>query len=255
MARVAALLQRLNEDADAATIERLADDITGHMLFLVASRRSRGFDIGADEESGHYARPRSSSAGLARELRDIDASCRKAISGKISWQHWVTDWTALPERTKTRLWKPLLKQSKERRVVGGDVQTHNVRTIDRRNVKLLGFATSGFHTLAPKPQDVRTAIKAELFKITARPEAKERRVDLDAKAAREAIRRAYQRLTGHRGGRVLGRNGQPAGKLVELGRAIDATFGTHLFPARRDTESSATKLYCTTSLLPRRDIC
>ena len=93
-ARIVAALQRLDADAERpAVIEQHADLIHAAMLDLIAARRARGFDIGHDD-GGAYARPRSSTVGPARELRDLRRICRKAIAGKISAQDWTTAWAA-----------------------------------------------------------------------------------------------------------------------------------------------------------------
>ena len=207
-ARVIGALQRLDPAADAAVIERHAGLIHVAMLDLLAARRGRGFDIGID--GGVYARPRSSPAGPARELRDLHRVCRKAVAGKISVKDWTAAWAAQPERIK-RLWKPLL------------IETPDGRTIDRSTLAM-SFEAEGFAMVAPKPEVVLPAIEREFAKT---PQPKTRTRDADEAAAIAAIRAAYSALTGHTGGRVI-REGKLVGRLITLRREIDAIFGTKL---------------------------
>jgi hypothetical protein len=213
-ARVVAALQRLDH-ADMAVIERHAGLIHFAMLDLIAARRARGFDIG--DNDGAHAWPRTSTVGPARELRDLDRLARKAIAGKISARQWTTAWAAQPERIK-RLWKPKL------------IETPTGRSIDRSTLAM-GFEAPGFIMLAPKPEVMLPAIKAELARITATPSTKTRKPNADEAAAIEAIRAAYRAITGHKGARVI-RRGRLAGNLFALGREIDSIFGTTLFAVK-----------------------
>jgi len=79
-ARIAGALRHLNDRASAAEIERHAGLIFCAMIEVVTDYRGRGFDIGQDG-SEFYARPRSATVGLARELRDLVPKCRKADVG------------------------------------------------------------------------------------------------------------------------------------------------------------------------------
>jgi hypothetical protein len=215
-ARIIAALQRLDGNADPVLIERHATLIHGAMLGLLAAYRARGFDIGRDS-AGYYARPKTSTAGPARELAELAAKCRKAAAGKIGREAWATIWAAQPERIKA-LWKPKL------------IKTAEGRTIDRRTLAL-GFKAEGFATIAPKPEIVQAAIEAALKKITAASNKKTRRRNADEAEAIAAIRAAYQTITGHKGGRVIS-VGKLAGRLNRLGREIDGVFGTKLFSVK-----------------------
>jgi hypothetical protein len=89
LASITAALQRLDGCADAAVIERHAGLIHGFMLHLNAAYRARGFEIGGSDADGYYARPKTKTAGPARELRDLRLMCRKAVAGKITPQEWT----------------------------------------------------------------------------------------------------------------------------------------------------------------------
>jgi hypothetical protein len=172
-ARVAAALQRLDGDVDAAVIEHHAGLILAAMLDLIAAYRARGFEIGRDD-GGFYARPKKKTKGLARELPALAAKCRKAVAGKISREDWTSIWAAQPERIKA-LWKPTL------------IETADGRTIDSNELALGFTAGEGkeahFGMVAPKPDAVLPAIESELARITATPSSKTRKAnDSEAKA-------------------------------------------------------------------------
>ena len=182
-ARIVAALQRL--DGDAGVIERHAQLIHYAMLDHVAAQRARGHDIGRGDDRA-YARPRSATAGPARELRDLRRACRNAITGKISREDWTTAWAAQPERIKA-LWKPLL------------IETGKGRSIDRSTLAA-GFEVEGFAMLAPRPEIVLPAIERNLAQITATPQPKTRTRNVEETAAIAAIRAAYRAITGHSAG-------------------------------------------------------
>lgn len=93
---------------------------------------------------------------------------------------------------------------------------------------------SGLHTIAPKPEVVLPAIEAEVERLKATPGSRRRqRTSNEEKdVAVKAVQAAYGALTGRLGGRVIGADGRPAGRLHRLGRDIDAIFGTRLFPEK-----------------------
>lgn len=219
-ARVVAALQRLdaragiNTDAVAVLIEHHAPRVHSAMLDVLAAHQARGHDIGHDNNGTAFARPRSSTAGPARELRDLRLICRKAITGKISREDWTTAWAAQPDRIRS-VWRPSL------------VETPEGRTIDRSTLAM-GFETEGFAMLVPKPEVVLPAIERELAAITVSPRPKTRERDVIEAEAIETIRAAYRAITGHKGGRVISL-GKLAGRLITLGRELDGIFGTALF--------------------------
>lgn len=217
-ARIVAALERLDSDADVTEIEKHASLIHAAMLNLIAAYRARGFDIGGSDADGWYARSKTSTAGPKSELTELAAKCRKAIAGKITPQEWTTYWAAQPERIKA-LWKPTL------------IDTAEGRTIDLDTVAL-GFEAPGYSMLAPKPEIVQPAIEAALAEITATPRSKKRERNKDEADAIAAIRAAYQEITGHDGGRIINTEGTLAGRLIRLGREIDAIFQTKLFADR-----------------------
>jgi hypothetical protein len=217
-ARIASALHRGDGNADAAEIEKHASLILAAMLDHITAERARGFDIGQDS-SGFYARPRSSTAGMARELRDLRLICIRAIVGKISYEEWTAAWAAVPERTKR--WKPRLIETKQQaRRDGAWIRRAGVsRDIDS-SMLALGFAVAGFVMLAPKPQIMLPIIERELAKLRKNPKSKARSRDAEAAVAIGAVKAAC-RATGTR--------------FAALGREVDAIFGTTLFAARGST--------------------
>jgi hypothetical protein len=206
----------------AAVAEQHASAVHWHMNAVVAADRGR--NIGGDDDTDFYARPCKTTAGIARELRDIGGKARKAASGKLSNKEWITAWAALPARTRSRLWRPCL------------VKTEDGRTVDPGTVAG-AFSAPGFATVAPKPDLVLLAIDSEIERLATMPvkRRRERRRDEGEQAAIEAIRNAYRALTGgrYKGGRQ-NRGGRLAGRFHQLGRDIDALFGTKLF-AEKDS--------------------
>ena len=214
--RVIAALTRLGGDRAAA--ERHARRIQWCMLRLVMP--SKGHDIGGGDNAGFYAHPRTSAAGLERELRDIGGRARKAVMGKLGVEAWMKAWAALPDRTMRLLWRPKL------------IQAAKSRTVDRD--QLAGsFSAPGFHMIVPKPELVLPAVEIELERLKAKPGSQRRRRQRDEAehAATEAIRAAYQEVTGNKGGRVI-RNGRLVGRLHSLGQEIDGIFGTKLYAVK-----------------------
>jgi hypothetical protein len=213
------LIRALNRlDGDPAVAEKHAQLIEWCML-KVAIPYS-GHDIGSDDDGGFYARKRMKTAGLERELRDLGGKARKTVSRRLGVEEWMNAWAALPDRTKRLLWRPKL------------IQTAKSRTVDRD--ELAGsFSALGFHMIAPKPELVLPAVEIELERLKAKPSAQRRKRQRDdaEHAAIEAIRAAYQELTGNKGGRVI-RNGRLVGRLHSLGREIDDIFSTKLYTVK-----------------------
>jgi hypothetical protein len=224
--RIVAALQRIDDDADAALIEKHANAIHGAMFDAALSCRARGFDIGVDNDGIPYARPKTSTAGPARELRDLATKCRKAATGKISREEWITIWTALPARIRTLWRKSLIIETVE--------GARRRRTIDRNTLAggfIAGAPNPGFTTIAPKPEIALPSIETALAKITAAPGSKKRVPNAVEAKAIETSRAAYQEITGNQGGRVIAR-GKLAGKHHALRREIDLIFGTALFDVK-----------------------
>jgi hypothetical protein len=196
--------------------------IHSEMLALVAVDRGR--DLGGDDGTGFYARRRTTTAGLARELRNIRGKARKAMASKLTYESWIAAWAALPARTRSILWKPRL------------VRIGNVRTLDPDMVAGT-FSAPGFIILAPKPKLVLPAIDGEIERLVTMPASTRqlRHRDDNEQTAIEAIRNAYRALTGgkYKGSRQT-HDGHLAGRFHQLGRDIDALFGTKLF-AKKDS--------------------
>jgi hypothetical protein len=220
LARTVAVLQRLDGDADPAVIEKQADLIHQAWLDMIVGSRSRGHDIGVDDGGIAYARPRSKTKGLKRELDDLLPKCRKAVAGRISLREWTTIWAAQPHRIR-KLWKPKL------------IKTAEGRTIDRSTIAM-SFVADGYVIVVPKPGIVLPVIEAALANITASPRSKKREPNAVEAKAIEAIRDAYRAITGNKGGRAINVLGKLDGKLAALGREIDAIFGTKLI-AEKDS--------------------
>jgi hypothetical protein len=217
--QLVALLSRFGNPTLA---EQYAPEIHWHMIALVAADRGR--TIGGGDDTGFYARPCMTTAGLARELRDVRGKARKAVSGKMNNEDWITAWAALPARTRSRLWRPRLIKTKDGRTVDPGTLTG-------------AFSAPGFAIIAPRPELVLPVIDMEIEQLSAIP-VKDRRLrhrDKNEQAAIEAIRNAYRALTGgkYKGGRQ-NRGGRLAGRFHRLGRDIDALFGTKLF-AEKDS--------------------
>ncbi|MGJ5180400.1 hypothetical protein ACQR16_24530 [Bradyrhizobium oligotrophicum] len=219
-------LRALCHDADLALIERHALNITGKFLSLLASKQARGYDIGSDSGKP-FARPRvTKPLGLRRELEELLPKARRARHGKIGPEEWATIWGAQPARIKA-IWMPAFFE-----YLGIDPDCthvlHKCRSIDRRTVSL-GFDAPGYSMISPKPEIVLPMLEAELSAMKAAPKSKERCGDSDEDDALDAVCDAYSAITGHKGGRVISRLGKLDGRLFELGREIDRTFGTDLF--------------------------
>jgi hypothetical protein len=215
--RLITVLSRLGGDPIVA--HKHAQVILWRMT--VVATPSNGHDIGGGDDPGFHAHPRTSAAGLERELRDIGGRARKAVNRKLSIEAWMKAWAALPDRTKRLLWRPRLIQT-----------TAKGRTVDRD--QLAGsFSAPGYHMIVPKPELVLPAVEIELERLKPKPGAQRRKRQRDGAehAAIEAIRAAYQELTGNKGGRVI-RNGRLVGRLHSLGHEIDGIFGTKLYAVK-----------------------
>ena len=188
----------------AATAE--ATPIHTAMLDVIAQASSRGHDIGAD--TAYFARPRKKAAGPARDLIDISRSARKALTGEISWEGWVTAWARLPAKTRQLVWQPPLKQTKRG------------KTVDRK--QLLGYAASGFAMIAPRPATALPAIEAALARMKTTPRSKHRKPDAAGRTALAAIWRAFQTIPGSS-------KSPRSPRYLELGRAVDKIYDTDLF--------------------------
>jgi hypothetical protein len=197
------------------------------MSDLVVEQRSRGFDVGVDDDGTPFARPKSKTKGPARELYDLARTCRKAVAGKISLKGWTKEWAAQPERIKA-LWKPVRNadRSIDRSQIAMSFITHSDASEAKGNY---------YATVAPKPEIVLPVIETASRKITANPNEKTRKSDKYEAYAIAAIRTAYRAITGNSGGRVI-RNGRLAGKLVALRREIGSIFGTELFAVKDSTQ-------------------
>jgi hypothetical protein len=132
LTRLIAALTRLG---DRAAAERQASTIYPIINAVVFQKHSRGHDIGRDAR-GFYARPRTSTAGPARELRDLCVAANKAIAGRCDKEDWITAWAAVPDRTQHRLWgSPLIQKT---RLFGS-------------------FSAPGYLTNVPRPDDALPA--------------------------------------------------------------------------------------------------
>jgi hypothetical protein len=203
--RLIAALSRLGNSEIA---EKHAGNIFSRMISVVTP--VRGHDIGGEI------------AGPERELRDLGGKARKAARGKLGFKAWTNAWAALPRRTKQLLWRPKLVRTAE-----------GHRTIDRDTIAG-SFAAPGLHTIVPKPGVVLPLIEAEIARIKTTPaiQRRLRKRDTAEQAAIEAIRAAYQALTGRKGRRVLDVERRLTGRFYRLGREIDDIFGTKLFAAK-----------------------
>jgi hypothetical protein len=210
-------LKRL--DGDPGIVEAQAQIIDGRMLAVMTQTIARGHDIGGDNADGFYANPRTATAGLARELRDLGGKARKAVAGKVGMKGWMNAWAALPDRTMRLLWRPLLNNTAEGRI--------------DRSTLAGSFSAPGFSIVAPKPELLLMAIEAQLVRIRTTPGARRRQRMRNEyeHAAIEAIRNAYRAITGKQGGRVIN-EGRLDGRFFRLGREIDSIFGTQLFPVK-----------------------
>jgi hypothetical protein len=216
--KIIAVLWRIDSATDAALIEAHARLIDQVWLDLMVSYRSRGFDIGVDNDNIAYARPRSKTAGLARELGDLAPKCRKAVRGRISLREWTTIWAAQPHRIR-KLWKPKL------------IKTAEGRTIDRSTIAM-SFVADGFVMVVPKPEIVLPMIEAALAQITAKPRSqKHERNEAEAMAI-AAVSNVYREITGNTRKRVYREGKGAVGARIQFGREIDRIFGTQVFAAK-----------------------
>ena len=175
------------------------------------------------------ARRLAKSVGPAKELRDIGRTARKAAAGKLALETWDAAWARVPEKTRSRVWRPKVPPVVTRKLDAAG-RLIGFERAPLRDVRY--FQAHGLDMLVPMPQDVLDAIKAERERIeqTASTERRKRKRDQDEHAAIQAIRSAYQSLTGKKGGRAIDRrNGKLTGQLVRLGREVDEIFSTNLF--------------------------
>jgi hypothetical protein len=216
--RLIEALRRLKGGADVA-IEQAASDILCQMYILKVHQ----------VEAARLAK----SVGPAKELRDIERTARKAADGKLALDAWDAAWARVPEKTRSRVWRPKAPPvvSRKHDAAGRLVKFERAPLHDVRY-----FQAPGLDMLVPKPQDALDAIKAEQERIkqTASAERRKRKRDQAEHAAIKAIRSAYQKLTGKKGGRTTDANGKLTGRLVRLGREVDQIFGTQLF-AEKDS--------------------
>jgi hypothetical protein len=224
LAQLITSLSRLGGDPGIA--EQQAYQIFPLMIAVVTP--TRGYGIGGDSED-FEARQLPQTTGLARELRDLGGKARKAAAGNLSKEAWMRAWAAVPNRTRRVLWRPKL------------IRTEKGRTIDRSTLSG-SFSAPGLQTIVPKPELVLSAIESEIeqLKATSSGQRQRRMRDANERAAIEAIRSAYQALTGYKGGRVISTDGRLTGRLQRLGREVDAIFGTGLF-----AEKDSRRLRCT----------
>jgi hypothetical protein len=215
--RLIEALRRLKGRDDPTVIEPFAADILWHMNMLKAQQ----------VEAQRLAKR----VGPAKELRDIERAARKAADGKL--EAWDAAWASVPGDIRRRLWRlkvpPVV--SRKRDAAGRLIKFERAPLRDARY-----FQARGLHMLVPKPQDVLDAIKAEQEQIkqTASAERRKRKRDQAEHAAIKAIRSAYQKLTGKKGGRATDATGTLTGRLVRLGHEVDQIFGTQLF-AEKDS--------------------
>jgi hypothetical protein len=217
-ARIIAALQRLDGNADPAVIEKQADLIRQTWLDMIVGYRSRGHDIGIDSDGIAYARARSKTKGLKRELDDLLPKCRKAVRGRISLREWTRIWAAQPHRIR-KLWKPKL------------IKTPEGRTIDRSTIAM-SFMADGFVMVVPKPEIVLSMIEAALAQITAKPRSQKHERNEDEAKAMAAVSNAYREISGNTRKRVYREGKGAVGARIQFGREIDRIFGTQLFAAK-----------------------
>lgn len=224
-ARVIAALGRLDGAGDVDLIEQHASKITGAMLQVLASKQARGFDIGLDNGEA-FAKPLvTKPLGLRRELEEFVPKVRKACAGKICSEAWTALWAAQPARIKA-LWTPVLFEHLE--IEGGRFRP--CRSIDRRTLSL-GFEAPGYSVISPKPEIVLPMLEAALSALKNAPKSKKRTRNPDEDEAIVAVHDAYSQITGRTSWRVINHFGVLTGRFIELGREIDAVFGTALFSA------------------------
>jgi hypothetical protein len=204
------LLELLARWGDRTIAEEQAPKIHAAMLML-----ARGQDIGREADTGYFARPRRSSQGPAKDLRDLASAARRSIKGAIDTEEWFEAWAAQP-RSTWKLCRPSL-------LLPG------TRNFDPD--KLLGhYRAPGYTLVVPKPHVVLPALQAQLDEMKGLTGNKKKRTpDLAAREAITVIRAAYKALTGKPGGRTVPPEGRP-GPLVRFGREIDKLFGTKVFP-------------------------
>src|SRR5579864_2253273 len=110
--RLKRLIAALTRLGDLAAAEQRARIIYPIICEVVLQKYARGHDIGRDA-GVFYARPRTTTACPARELRDIAGAAKRAVAGRYDIEDWVTAWAALSHRTRHRLWRsPLIQKEK-----------------------------------------------------------------------------------------------------------------------------------------------
>ena len=138
-------------------------------------------------------RSQGKSPGPARELRNLATAAKRAIARK-DVAGWAHAWALLPSRTRRMVW-------------------HDPVTMPDAETAL---------------SEVAFALK-RLASVPVSERRRQKRSKLVEALAVEAIRFAFWELTDHRGGRIVSRDGQLTGPLINLCREIDQIFGTRLF--------------------------
>jgi hypothetical protein len=132
-----------------------------------------------------------SRGGPARELRDLAAAARRAIARK-DVAGWAHAWAEVSSRTRWLVWR---------------------------------------HSTTPDATTALREIAVAVKRLSSVPLSERRRrtrsrVEKDAIGS---IKLAFWELSDRRARRIIGRDGQITGPLVELCREIDRIFETHLF--------------------------
>ena len=180
-------------DAIAAALVRLEGWIpTNHAIESKEERAAcHAFIIERTMQEGILSQGKS--LGPARELRNLATAAKRAIARK-DVAGWAHTWALLPSRMRSLVW-------------------HDPATMPDAP-KALDKIASALKLMTSVPASERRQLK------------RSKRVEA---LAVEAIRFAFWELTDHRSGRIVGRDGQLTGPLIDLCREIDRIFGTRLF--------------------------
>jgi hypothetical protein len=208
-------------------------------VMLKHARRFYGLSLalrGRSDNLGHEIKGKTrqraervdANRGAKNDLLRLQTAA-KSNSAKVFQKAWL----AVPGKTHSLIWSPappIVERSFDDtgRLVGFRRERPDVS-------KLRQVAVPGFSSLMPAAADALPLIEAAIRKLDAVPAAERRKRKPDYSVKDElvsAVAAAYRDLTGRKG--VTGKPDiEIRGGLLDLGRKIDARFGTDIFTINR----------------------
>lgn len=199
---------------------------------------------GRDDHAGHkirrknglWAEPVAAMRGASNDLIRLRTAAR-SDSDKI----WRNGWLAVAGNTRRFVWQPPPPPIIERQF-DQDGKLIGFRRERFDASKLIRIKAGRFYSLIPKPADALPLIEAAIRKLDEVPAAERSKRKRDPKfndlaaiedELEDAVRKACRELIGRKGFKWEEEEQKYEGPLIDLGRAIDAHFGTKVFTINR----------------------